>query len=934
MTKHEHGAQAICEACTFEPFVKNNYFTGKMMGAAEFIAESRYHQEKLRLHQVRLHGWGVVCGLDVVQHPNADCRRRYVVVKPGSAIDCCGHDILVPEEEVVDLLADKKVVALAKENPARLHALGICVKFEECTTENVPVLYDDCGCNDDSCAPNRILETYKFEVLVDPPLTGLKTSRPDDIAGAVFVRPPDTGLAASTPRMGRAALIGSTLYALDASNKPTKLVAFDLLTRHGDQIDLGANAYSLAAQAGFVFVATAPKSGGTAPIVQVFKPGTDGALTTIELSGVAAANPVLIDVTSDATRNAVAYVPATGALFGIPADATNGLVAPAAPLGSIAANLSSFATSPDGTAAFGVDVAAGTVSAIALSAASTATNVASIPANAKISALTYWESGGKKKLAAASEITKQLYIVDIGAGTLLATIPLDYPPEFLAIGADDIVEAIEEDGGAAFLQSIDVGPLATNQPAIVGAPRMIDGSGERLVVFNKNGTAGIAGSFDRAELPCDELSWHQCCSPCDSANCVMLATIERYAANDSVLDADPAALLADDIANHRARIDNREGRKVLASTQTLQAWIECLELKGVQGPPGKDGQNGTNGANGLPGQNGQDGIGLFPDLPKILDIGWRFEQTIDIRNFMQVYQQLLAQNDPAAAVIAAVKANKPPPLTIYFNKTMTGVTTRTLGVSVSIPMPVQDANQNWVSAGVYLPIDLRLFGDIVPVPGPVPTPHTGEQAAFAVSFLPRPRFFTTTSAAGQQTMAWPFLLIYYLALINRNSQDKLEPPQMIVSLKGDFVYVPGPDIEKTILDAENIAGMVGDPTHTRPAPITGGKNPSGNLAQGGLFESWFFLTANDDFTAVNNSLKETNFAAINPATFGLHTVPPVLSLASADEITQATGITAALAKRIVKERDAAPFESVDDLKSRLQIATADMNKLKSKLLFL
>ena len=45
-----------CVTCDFEPFVKNNYFTGKMMGAAEFIVESHYHQEKMRLHQARLHG--------------------------------------------------------------------------------------------------------------------------------------------------------------------------------------------------------------------------------------------------------------------------------------------------------------------------------------------------------------------------------------------------------------------------------------------------------------------------------------------------------------------------------------------------------------------------------------------------------------------------------------------------------------------------------------------------------------------------------------------------------------------------------------------------------------------------------------------------------------------------------------------------------------
>src|SRR5690349_21707358 len=160
---HNSNDETTCVSCDFEPFLRNNYFTGKMMSAAEFTAETHYHQEKMRLHQARLHGWGVVCGLDVLQHPNVDCRTRYVRIEPGSAVDCCGRDILVPEEEMLDLLCYEAVASLSRENPARVHALGICVRFVECATETVPVLYDDCGCDDQGCAPNRILESFAFD---------------------------------------------------------------------------------------------------------------------------------------------------------------------------------------------------------------------------------------------------------------------------------------------------------------------------------------------------------------------------------------------------------------------------------------------------------------------------------------------------------------------------------------------------------------------------------------------------------------------------------------------------------------------------------------------------------------------------------------------------------------------------------------------------
>ena len=375
----------------------------------------------MRLHQARLHGWGVVCGLNVVPHPNTGCRTRYVVVEPGSAVDCCGHDILVPEEEILDLLCYRKVADLAKENPAHLHALGICVRFIECPTENVPVLYDDCGCNNNGCAPNRILESYAFDVILDPPLSWLKKVQPADIAGAVFLRPPATGLGAHTPRIGIAVIAGTTLYALDAEHAQN-LIAFDLVTRHGMTLDLGADAFGIAGNENFVFVATAPKSGGTTPIVQVFQPGGGtGALVTFD-TGTAAANTLSIGASSDPARAAILYVNETGDLLAFAPDATNGLVGPAASLGTIAANLKSFAVTPDGSTAYAIDTGRAKVKAITLAAASSTTDLAASLSGASPTSLAYWESGGKKLLAVASGTGKTLNLVDLGASNVLGSL--------------------------------------------------------------------------------------------------------------------------------------------------------------------------------------------------------------------------------------------------------------------------------------------------------------------------------------------------------------------------------------------------------------------------------------------------------------------------------------------------------------------------------
>src|SRR5262245_57962528 len=183
---HDHhkgcGCIGPCPACEFGPFTRNAYWTGKLMLARDFVDEQRFVLEKLRHHNQKLHGTGVVCGLKVTQHEKEPCRDRFVCVEPGAAIDCCGHDIIVREKDCLDLWTVPKIKELrekkaAGEDPGK-HDLQICVRYRECETEPVPVLYDECGCADDKCAPNRILESYDLDVLVDPALPGPAAAPP------------------------------------------------------------------------------------------------------------------------------------------------------------------------------------------------------------------------------------------------------------------------------------------------------------------------------------------------------------------------------------------------------------------------------------------------------------------------------------------------------------------------------------------------------------------------------------------------------------------------------------------------------------------------------------------------------------------------------------------------------------------------------------
>jgi len=89
-----------CLPCEIPAFCHSNYYKGKLLTERELSAEQRYFIDKMRLHYVALHGWGVVCGLMVRPHP--ECLDRFVLTQ-GFAIDECGREIRVMKDTVIVL---------------------------------------------------------------------------------------------------------------------------------------------------------------------------------------------------------------------------------------------------------------------------------------------------------------------------------------------------------------------------------------------------------------------------------------------------------------------------------------------------------------------------------------------------------------------------------------------------------------------------------------------------------------------------------------------------------------------------------------------------------------------------------------------------------------------------------------------------------------
>ena len=643
--REDHPPLETCPQCELEPFVRNHFFTGKMMGAGEFAAETLYHSAKMRHHNARLHGWGVVCGLKVKQHPSEQCRERYVVVEPGSALDCCGREILVAQDEILDLREHPRV--RDEVTDPRLHTLQVCVRLRECPSESVPVLYDECGCDDEQCAPNRILESFELDVLVDPPLAGV------ELAGERAL-----GAFAATDRHGVAGFAGASAAGKISLVDPAsdeRVFLLDPAHRSMLTIAPGRAVRALALSADGNFVLAAVVQPGAPCRVRIYQ-AADG-VEVVPAPADAAhfdipgsdQTSVLYAAAGTGAAGLQVYVQGSGKLFRWAPDTDKGLQAAAPAEFTLEAGLSGVAASEPGTALFGITPADGAgnrkVKQFTLGAS---VAVREIAATGKPEALAPFELGtpARPMLAIASREEKRVYLVDLDAppATPAVQVDLQYPPAFVgATGSgDDLwLHAFEEHGGEAYVQSISLAPLAAPGGEPLAAAARSAGRGTRhIVVLLPRGQAGTLAATRLAESDCADHLWKQLgeCPECETPECVVLATIPGYQRGMKLLDL-PAA--PGDLANRIARIDNKLGRRLLASTATLQSWLECLQLKGgvpgpagapgIPGAKGDKGDRGDPGAPGTPGPKGDTGDagppgpGLELDLVRLDRISWNHD---------------------------------------------------------------------------------------------------------------------------------------------------------------------------------------------------------------------------------------------------------------------------------------------------------------------
>lgn len=158
------------------PLMRPIYFTGQLLTARDFQAEQEYHQQKRRLLNRTLHGYGVVCGLLVTPTEPPDPAR--VTVEAGLALDASGREIVIPEPTKLDLSAclDEEE-SRERERPQWLF---VTLEYEEKETESVPVLGPD---GEEPSQPSRIEESYRLSLRREP--VAHPQGSPDELLAAI-----------------------------------------------------------------------------------------------------------------------------------------------------------------------------------------------------------------------------------------------------------------------------------------------------------------------------------------------------------------------------------------------------------------------------------------------------------------------------------------------------------------------------------------------------------------------------------------------------------------------------------------------------------------------------------------------------------------------------------------------------------------------------
>lgn len=191
------GSASACSASESGGMERTRFFPRQLVTPDDLTQDQLYFRDKELRHNRLLHGWGVVCGARVMQHPGDTCK---VVVEAGYVLGPYGHEILIERDIEVDLChedVEGNAVSPCGGDPwcsdIRVSRQGgrplyIAVKYAQCETRPVRAQGHSCNCDEVACEYSRIRDGFAIKVLSELPSSYSDPMAHPDVDGAVRCR--------------------------------------------------------------------------------------------------------------------------------------------------------------------------------------------------------------------------------------------------------------------------------------------------------------------------------------------------------------------------------------------------------------------------------------------------------------------------------------------------------------------------------------------------------------------------------------------------------------------------------------------------------------------------------------------------------------------------------------------------------------------------
>jgi hypothetical protein len=191
---------------TSQTLSRVHYFNKQILRVNEFSDEQLYQLALRRRHNVTLHAWGIVSGLDIGQENGG------LVVYPGLAIDGYGREVL---------LAGKQSLATETFDDLATDRLDVWIVYDREDAGNIPSGYG-------SCVPGATGDAYRANevprILFELPLSNTVDARnppglPDNVLNAPVPLMSDDPKDTWRVYLGRVIRLAVNQYSIDGSQR-------------------------------------------------------------------------------------------------------------------------------------------------------------------------------------------------------------------------------------------------------------------------------------------------------------------------------------------------------------------------------------------------------------------------------------------------------------------------------------------------------------------------------------------------------------------------------------------------------------------------------------------------------------------------------------------------------------------------------------------